>query len=169
MLINIDAGLLDIHMRKTITNLEQSGYFSFLPVFNTLFDHGFRINELSACHTWVFLNQDQVIASTSKGSQDRIIQTSELHPLIIQSINEGSNYLFKMSYPTYERAFRKHSPALRYFVKSKEIGTHLFRHNFIKQLSISGLTVSAIRTITGIKTDSIVQGYIQSNLKAHVI
>lgn len=50
------------------------------------------------------------------------------------------------------------------YVGEKRISTHRFRHSFIKQLSISGLTPSEIQTVMGLSSKSVVIGYIGSSV-----
>lgn len=138
-------------------------------LFLTLFDHGFRIRELENLQDWVINESDQIIAPTSKGGNDRLIDVAEVHPRVITSISEEENFVFISSYDYYKNAFQRRIGLVDLTTNQKSLSTHSFRHNRIKQLSDGGATVEEIKTITGIVEDATVTGYINSQVYAHYL
>jgi len=50
------------------------------------------------------------------------------------------------------------------FVEGKQITTHLFRHNYVKRLFDSGLSVSEISSIIGERAEKNTLGYVHSRI-----
>ncbi len=135
---------------------------SYFALFNTLYEHGFRITELALCHTWIRQENNIVLCKTNKGSNDRLVLASELDPLILNSLDTGVNLVWQVSYSTYERFFDSHKGVLQFLVNGSPITTHTFRHNRIKQLADLGHTIDSIKAIMGLKSSKVTEGYINS-------
>lgn len=138
-------------------------------LFDTLFTHGFRIRELKNLQDWTINESDQVIAPTLKNGNERLIDVAELHPLVIASIEEETNFVFISSYDYYKNYFHRHLGIYDLTIGTKSVSTHAFRHNRIKQMNSDGMTNSEIKTAMGLLHDSTVTGYINSQVYAHYL
>lgn len=136
-----------------------------LALFQTLYDHGFRIREIENCHEWLPQPNGTVICKTLKGSSDRIIPEVEFHPRMIDSFTSGTNFVWTTSYSTIERFFDNNNGVLKYLVNDSPITTHIFRHNRIKQLIDGGKTIEEVKTIMGLNSTSVTEGYRDSIIK----
>jgi len=160
----LDDNELNGDLQHLLEVFSHSVYTFAYPLFHTLYYHGFRINELRGISNWDINAIGNVTAPTSKGSNNRIIVATELHPIVIGDIFNGTSNTFSRSYDSFERMFNANKKRRSYRVKTKSIGTHLFRHNRIKLLNKEGLSISEIKTKMGIVKDETVLGYINSKI-----
>lgn len=153
---------LDDLLIDLLGNVSQSHFISVLPVFMTLYEFGFRIQELKDVHVWTFRPDGMIVAKTSKRGSPRLIDPNQCDQIIIESIKHGVNYLYRHNYRTYDNAFQKYSQVKSLSVGNKQLSTHAFRHNRIKHLAQSGMTDEEIRVHMGIRKVETVRGYIDS-------
>ena len=165
MIINNNE--LDSSLLQILADLKQRGFAHYNELFSILYETGIRANELQYIADWTLINETDVLVYTSKNSNDRIVNIN-LFSQVVQDSIILSNVLFYL--PCYEaivQTFHKVAK-FRYSVKNKNITTHLFRHNYIKKLDAESHSLAYIKTQTGIKSDSVVSNYINSQIIQHV-
>lgn len=159
----LNAALFDIVDRLSV-NTSSSRY----AVFYTLFHYGFRISALKKCFAWEVDSEGNVVCETLKGNSERRIPFVEFPKVIQDSILDSTDYLFTISYDTYERYFNNHSGFMDLRVGNKSIGSHAFRHNRMKQMSLAGSTNEDIRSYFGLASTTTVQGYVNSVIEKRI-
>ena len=157
---------LDQLLLNFLARFGSSPYRAALPLFDFLYDFGFRVRELQNIQNWT-LSQDGIVECvTSKGSNNRFIQFTELPNLVQRSILENDNLLFLSTYTSYRRYFYDFKGVRRLTVGNKNISTHVFRHNKIKKIRSEGVSKSDIQQLFGLKNLSVVDSYLSSEIIA---
>lgn len=149
-----------------LSRLSNSHYNHAIDVFNLLYNFGFRIRELESLHLWQYTDEGYVITKSSKGSNDRFIDANLLPDIVLDSIEVGVNFVYTSTYKTYRSYFGRMKGCRFLSVGDKSIATHVFRHNRIKQYSKSGMSDQQIKEFFGIKNESVVARYRNSQIVA---
>ena len=79
------------------------------------------------------------------------------------TVVSGELSFYLAGYQAVLRAFYR-AAGVKFRNGGKNITTHIFRHNYIKKLSREGVSIDDIMTKTGIKSKSVVNGYINSRI-----
>lgn len=134
-------------------------------VFETLYNTGLRINELIDYSRLELIDTNTVLIQTQKFSNPRIIHLSEFNITYIENFVNNNLRNFIRSYSYYSSkitAYNNEYPNL--YVEGKKVTTHIFRHNYVKKLSDSGLSVTEISAIIGERDNKNTLGYIYSQI-----
>lgn len=154
---------LNTECKTIIDSLASNGYKRFEDVLYMLFQYGFRANEVYRWRFWTIQPNNLISFPPSKGCNPRVIPLDEL-PINIQSTITTSQLHFYL--PKYDsliynfKQFTEHT----YRAGDKNISTHIFRHNRIKQMNETGYSIAQIKAFTGLKKDQTVRGYINSTI-----
>lgn len=135
-------------------------------IYSILYDHGLRVQELFDITRFELQADDDVVVSTSKGSNPRVIKLQDFPPDFQINIITQSNQATNFSYSTLERFFQDNIVGKSFSTGAKSLGTHLFRHNRIKQDTLSGLSQAALLVKYGFKNQATLEGY-QNSLIFH--
>jgi len=157
--LQIDQTCLSILERT-----EKFDLYSYM-VFETLYNTGLRISELLEYSRIQLVDANTALVRTQKFSNPRIIHISSINLTYFENYVNNNLQNFIRSYSYYSSkiiAFNNEYGNL--FVEGKQITTHIFRHNFVKKLADSGLTVSEISTIIGERAEKNTLGYIHSKI-----
>lgn len=165
----IDYNELDSLLANMVAKAQTEGTEAQASVFSTLYNHGFRVREVLYSYQWDDLGNGQIKCKTSKGSLDRIIPVSELDYFLLDGIYKKQNNYVLPSYSTYLRYFGSNKAVLQYFVNGARIGTHIFRHNYIKRLNAEGLNIEQIKNATGLLSNEVANGYLNSVISVNEI
>jgi site-specific recombinase XerD len=126
---------------------------------------GFRYNEVEHVTTAAHDGNGNLIWETSKNNNSRLIPLAQLRPMVLLSNQDGVNYMALQSYRTVERFFDESHSYSKITCKGKDIGTHLFRHVYIKNLYANGLTSMQVLALTGLKNTRVAEGYRDSEIQ----
>lgn len=129
-----------------------------------MFIYGFRINEMYNCHQWDYNGNGQIVALTSKNSNTRLVDPADCPNNLLISISSGSQRLMILKMRRLQTIFSRLVEGVYSTDTNKKMTFHLFRHNRIKQMNLSGSTIEEIKTFTGIKNESVVLQYVNSNI-----
>ena len=137
---------------------------SLIDFYYNLYNTGLRVNELQDASRWEITPAGDYLCSVQKGGVDRLFTSSELSTFFTSSLAYGLDVYRACRYSTASRYLNKVIWPLSLFVNDKSITTHLFRHNKIKQLANSGLTVPQIATYIGERDPQNIQGYLNAKV-----
>lgn len=124
---------------------------------------GMRFNDVKLCFN-VGSYVDSFKLQPSKNNALRTIATKELPDSFIAFLHGEQCYQYSISYSSILRYFRQCCKYPLISVANKILGVHLFRHNYMKQLFLSGKSVNEIALITGEKTITSAANYIFSSI-----
>lgn len=137
----------------------------FFYCISLLYYNGLRINELANIPKWQLKNQDEYEAPTEKDGNNRIVTVHDGQDSILQSVIDQTNYVYTRDWRAYSRYVKAFFGGPYFVTQDKVLTTHLFRHTFIKTLADEGNSVAEIKELTGLKSDTVVNGYINSEIE----
>lgn len=139
------------------------GYYPFLSTFlQVLYRTGCRPHELLDISLWSRLDASTFVLKALKANNIRSILVSDLPGDFIQYVDAS---YFPWSLSNYRQFTYQFLNIYMYptaIVDAKKCALYLYRHAFIKRLSDAGLSIEAIRQVTGHKSVAVVEGYINS-------
>jgi len=155
---------IDQICRSIVERTENYDLYSYM-VFETLYNTGLRINELIDYSRIQLVDANTALVRTQKYSNPRIIQISSINRTYFENYVNNNLQNFIRSYSYYSsKIVAYNNEYTNLFVEGKQITTHIFRHNFVKKLSDSGLSVSEISGIIGERAEKNTFGYIHSRI-----
>lgn len=161
----ITPSMLDADCLAILTRAAQYQQDLF-AVLRVLYYTGCREQEALDRNRWVELPGSIYSLQPQKHNNVRLIPSSVLPKPFISWINAKGYPSSLSSANNLRRATRMFSAYPNATCGDKGISSHRWRHNRIKQLSISGKTVDEIKVIMGLTSSSIVSGYINSVIEA---
>lgn len=131
--------------------------------FLLLKEFGFRINEVVDYLNWDYnVLTNEFIIQTSKNGNKRYIKKELLPEVLVYNYFQG-NFIFPSSSPSwYEYTISRVRPFPVFISDRKELLTHVFRHNVIKQLYLNSYSVEDIKIKMGIQKSETVMHYVNS-------
>jgi len=136
-----------------ITHLEFQNNFTARNVFQMLFLLGFRVGELKKIQEWT-ITEGVVKAPTSKSGSDREFNLSDLpshlQSLIVRSIDENKNFIYRRDYYYYYNLAKNFFLAYQLRVNNTFEPTHIFRHHFVKYHTDNGKTDEWLKEFLGL-------------------
>lgn len=157
---------LDNECHAILENLKSRGFAIYSPIFKLLYLHGFRANELQYYEFWELQPDNFVRFPTSKKGTDRLILLDTLPTTIQDYMLTGQKNFYLTKYSTLDWYFKQASN-YRFTVKSKNITTHLFRHNVMRKMHQAGYSRQAIQQKFGLLRIETVDNYINSTIYRH--
>ena len=134
-------------------------------IFDCLYNTGLRINELIDYSRLEIIDTNTVLVQTQKFSNPRTIQISDLNTIYFAHLAADTLKSILRSYSYYSNKFVLFNSLFpRLSINDKRITTHLFRHNYVKKLHESKLSISEISTIIGEREEKNTMGYIYSEI-----
>ena len=82
---------------------------------------------------------------------------------------DSTNYVYTSSYDAYEYFFKGYVSVSGLRIGNKRAGTHLFRHNRMKQMYLNGDSMEVIKNHFGLSSIQTVSGYVNSVVEKLVI
>lgn len=159
---------LNQKLYNMIKTIERSNNHSELYcLFFMLYKFGMRVRELKDIQKWRD-NGEFYIVSTSKFGAKRGLSKADIESKVIDEIEKcikGESSLWKgRSYKQIHRVGMMYMRRLNITINGKHKPTHVFRHNNIKMLKLSGFPDRAIKNHIGLKNERNVRVYSNSIL-----
>lgn len=151
---------------EILVRLGVQGFSYYGPNFETLYNFGFRGSELDLIPDWVVNQNDIVLCPTLKRGGIRRIQLDNMPTNLQNYLTEQPNSLLLPKYQTLEKTYQKISPNILK-CGNKNIGTHIFRHNKMKQMYASGRSIAFITDYFKLSSEEVVNNYINSIITKH--
>ena len=148
----------------SIINNSPPDYPELRSFFTTAYTFGLRWIEIFELHRWSFANESTITVKTAKRGNPRELKSRDVEQKIIDMIISEVPYWELCRYNTIRYYAQHYSPYPFASCGKKEIGVHIFRHCFVKNLADMGITPEEIQIILGERTLESVNGYIKSNI-----
>jgi hypothetical protein len=110
----------------------------YYSLFNTMFNFGFRIGEMTNESRWNITELPNIIIDTEKNSFNRIIQLSDLDDYARQRVEMGLFPYLNTSNSVANYFFKTYFSIPRIIIDTKSVTTHLFRYYNFKYFSAIG-------------------------------
>lgn len=156
---------LEVAILRYMSKIATSHFSPTYDYFWMLYRYGFRAEEIRSLTNWVVVENGSIQVPTAKGGNIRTIVAEDLPASVIRSLSSGVNEFAVFGYDAFRKQFQKDPYFSKCRIGRKKCGLHVFRHYRIKKMWNDGLSISEIKTETGLKNDSVVQGYIFSQIK----
>lgn len=140
-----------------------SWYPQSIDIFSLLKDTGCRIQEATDPIRWRRLGSDYALKPL-KGNDIRTFSTAELSQNTIVYLNNFPNYPQEIPMRKYQQQFDYFKGNVTILRGQKEISTHLFRHNYARQLRVNGLTDVQVQNKLGERTLSSALEYLDTKI-----
>lgn len=131
-----------------------------------LYSTGCREGEVLDRSRWTSHGPDAFRLQPQKGNPTRDIPSAILPARFISYLTDPSWRAHVSSLMNLRRMVDKFSDYPLATCGDKQISTHRFRHNRIKQLRLSGATMAEIKLFMGLTSTSTVNGYVDSEIEA---
>lgn len=154
---------LNTILLKFIDNLYKIDFY-YADIAQNLYSTGLRFHELLEPKRITMIDDDNIEFFLEKRSGTRIINSAQLTDYLLANILTHNNPYYFCNLSTFKNMFSYYSPIPTIKHKNKSIKSHLFRHNFVKQLKLKGYSVSEISTIISEKNETNTLNYINSEL-----
>lgn len=135
-----------------------------IDMFLNLYNTGLRFSELFNMSLWKRYDENTLIVTTLKGSNNRFIPESNLTPRFLSKFNSTESAYNSCRYSTATRWLQRVMFPLTPKIGTTTITTHIFRHRYFKQLERDGYSVEEIGEITGEVNPLNISGYINSSI-----
>jgi site-specific recombinase XerD len=158
---------IDEILLQILEDTEKHDLYSFM-LFESLYNTGLRVNELIEYSRLLRIDSNTILVTTQKFSNPRPINTNLLNSTYLEAFNNNNLSRFVRSFSYYNDSFSNRLLNFKSLhIKDKPVTTHLFRHNYIKKLYLSGLDTAQISAIIGERNNKNTQGYIDSKVIAY--
>jgi integrase len=154
---------LNTILLQFIDNLYKIDFY-YADIAQNLYNTGLRFHELLEPERITIIDEDNIEFLLQKGSGTRIIPSTQLTDYLLANILTHNDPYYFCNLSTFKNMFSYYSPVPVIKHKNKSIKSHLFRHNFVKQLSLQGYNVSEISEIISEKNETNTLNYINSAL-----
>lgn len=134
------------------------------PHIHILYKTGCRVNEVFNNRIALDLNEENILITPQKKNNLRVIPiTPDINiNLVKELINKQElTYLNKRNL---QRVIEKVSLIYPLYVGRKQTSAHIFRHNYIRKLHSTGVTIEEINRILGYTTQTVANTYLQSTI-----
>lgn len=127
--------------------LEQSHHYSInlYPFIHCQYNTGLRVNEVFELERWVYLDSENLQVALEKTTATRIIQANNIPLEYLELLGEHPQDTPTVRVRQYQYFIKKFLGVKDIRVGDKSISSHLFRYNFIRQLSALGWSIQQIR------------------------
>lgn len=139
-------------------------YFDRAFAFQLMFDTGCRVNETIEINRWNIINSTQITLKPQKGNLIRTFNQADLDPEFINSIQNNLPISYNLTTDKLRYSLKTHFVNYGFYIGNKKSVSHIFRHNFAKQLKLRGFTDNQIKLSLGEKNLSSAVGYIYSDV-----
>jgi len=123
---------------------------------------GCRANDLLEFNRWSMLLSGQLQLQPQKGNDIRLFDYSEVNDDWYYSVASNSSLLNSLNYRKYNYYVDRALSKWNFHVMSKNISTHVFRHNYAKKLHDNGMSDLDVKVKLGERRLTSAQGYINS-------
>lgn len=142
----------------------QKKYPYYYPHVYFMYHYGTRIGEVFNYRISFDSSGNNICIDAQKNNNERILPpTDDSTFSILESLHLSQN-LSWLNKKNLERIIKKVHPISDLKIGNKNVGAHLFRHNFVKKLVADGLQFSTIDQIMGYTTQSVSDTYAVSKI-----
>ncbi len=147
---------------KTIIDRCNPNYPELALFFSTLYQYGLRHIELYELSRWTVVSSKEIVIQTAKKGNTRIIDSRSIDPQLYAIVASGQSEWTLCRYNSMRYYAQHYSDYPFAVIGRKEVGMHIFRHTFIKNLYDSGWTIPDISVHIGEKDDKNTSIYVNS-------
>lgn len=129
-----------------------------------MYNYGCRIGEVFNYRISPDSSGNNICIFAQKNNNQRILPPKDdmtFYYLERLQLSQDNAWLNKKNL---ERIIKKSNPIRNLKIGNKNVGAHLFRHNFVKQLVADGLQYMTIDNLMGYTTQSVSDTYAVSNI-----
>lgn len=147
-------------------NLEQLkyNYFDRAYSFELMFKTGCRVNETLELNRWNIINDNEISLQPQKGNLLRVFNKSIFENNFINAIENNLPISTNLTTDKLRYNLQQHFLDYGFIIGKKRSISHIFRHNYAKQLKLNGSTDLEIKSIMGEKKLSSAMAYIYSDV-----
>lgn len=133
-------------------------------VAHTQYITGCRANDVIEFERWSNVGNNTIRLNPQKGNNFRDFDKSILDGSLVSCIENNVNLFEGLFYRKYQYYMASILGRFCFSLGSKNISTHLFRHNYAKKLKSSGYSDSDIKTMMGERNQVSANQYIYSQI-----
>lgn len=133
-------------------------------VLKVVYDYGFRWYEIKDIKDYTITLSGKYQFKTLKNNNYRIYDEVMISPELRYLMDLDGSPTIERSRQTWVVLIQGINNFRKYIIGNKESSLHIFRHNRIKQLYANGSTIEEIKSFTGLKQDSTVMNYVNSEV-----
>jgi integrase len=131
---------------------------------NVQFMTGARANDVLDFSRWAYIGSSTFTLNPQKGNLQRVFNVSELPPAFAAMLQANINPFNRIFYRKYEYYVNQVIGWRLLECGDRGLSTHIFRHNYARQLKVNGWSDNDIRLKLGETHLSSAQAYIYSNI-----
>lgn len=142
----------------------QTQYPYYYPHVYFMYHYGCRIGEVFNYRIYLDSSGNNLCIDAQKNNNQRILPPTDsdtLYQLERLQLSHNNTWLNKKNL---ERVIKKVHPIRDLKIGNKNVGAHLFRHNYVKKLVADGLQFTTIDQIMGYTTQSVSDTYVVSKI-----
>jgi hypothetical protein len=134
-----------------------------------MYSTGCRVSEAVLRSSWTFTSADTWTLKPNKESWERAFQVSSLPQNWVTHFQQVTDIIHQVNYRKFQYQVNLMTRQLELRSGAKSINSHLFRHNYLRTLSNSGLTDQQVQQQIGHKSLSSTQGYLTAVITAETL
>ena len=147
-----------------IMDIVKNSYPYYVPHLYFMYHYGVRIGEVFDYRIQLDASGNNIEIQAQKNNNIRQAPPADFTTfLILEKLHYSQNNQW-LNKKNLERIIKKIMPIRNLKVGNKNVGAHLFRHNYIKKLRKNGLQSSTIDAMLGYTTQSISDTYAISKI-----
>ena len=140
-------------------------YYTYVKnYFRLMYLSGCRISESIDPLLWQRSSLDTISLAPLKFNNTRIFLISDIQCFLIDNLLASNFSVFDLNYSKVNYHILNQIRSYDITIKDKNSSCHLFRHNFAKQLKISGKSDNEIKLLLGERNQSSANEYIYSQI-----
>lgn len=151
---------------QTIIERSPREYPELCDLFTTLYTFGLRHIEAYQLNRWSFEDLKTIVIKTAKKGNPRKINVADVPRSIIEMVISKVEFWNLVRYDTARLYCQRFSPYPFAVCRNKEIGMHIFRHTYIKNLSDMGMNDEQIAELIGEVDAKNIGIYVKSDIFA---
>lgn len=125
-----------------------------LDAFNMLYLSGCRVNEITDIGRWTVNSSNNVRLKPLKGNNFRFIDNDSVTAYFLSSLVSGNAPYLDVYDSALRYYLKRLLPVYPLKVKNKNLLLNIFRHRYIKALSVEGMNDSEIKMFMGYTNDN---------------
>lgn len=145
-----------------MARIEASAFVECYDYFYMLYRFGMRAMELESIQEWEIMPDGNILAKTLKRNVSRILNRDDVPNAVLRTIGGEANYVMRFGYEYYSEVLRQGLQEQKIWIGGKRVKLHIFRHAYVKRLYHGGASTAAIQALMGLKSSSVVLGYLDS-------
>lgn len=159
--------ITDVDLNNVLQDVVYNSYYYYpvvKDVLELLLISGCRINDVLEFNRWSVVDGTKIKLKPEKNNNDRLFEESQLTSLWFNSVQNNVDLFFDINYSKVVYELKKKFDKYYFMSYNKRLLSHIFRHNYAKQLKLNGSTDLEIKNLMGEKKLSSAQNYIYSQI-----